>query len=596
MLTRSLRRSALLTTFLLMTPGMVACGGLGKTVRPASIESGDASLQGPGGGANCTEETLKGKQSPFVVNASDGLRGDLEAAINQGLVMVRYSCDGIQIVDDCRLEGSTYAYAGLSRKSKLLEMKDAVSAKANLGINLTSDIQAQMAAGRSLFVQYVMIGKRTTTVRAVSRDQLVGSECGQVTHYVRSADLGAFVMQTAESVEGGAKVDLFTSSGEAEAGSSAMTRISDGNHESCQELKAESPLAGCKAVIRVSLKPVKDGDTGPQPSQKAGTEVAIGCPEGFVYSGDLCVPAKSAETFLCDENDFAQCDEQCNKGDEKSCGRLASMLLLLEQDSDVARAAIYNIPDDFQLEDMNFFNQRADLFKEACYSDEPDACTLAGVGMMARAMKKAGPDATPESMDKAVLNEVGPLMSRGCAGGEPYACELLGQMFAFNQHNDEMATLIGLEDMSQQNYYELLANSCVNGNGAACLTLSEAFITAEVLPQSAEAAGEFAGYACQGGQAEGCVMTAALILGSEICNDALKFYGEGGDDEDQTLSGEKRDFYKKLCEAAGPSVSSEDLAMEKVKESMGFFEKACSFGDDIACDMAQDLREHMNGQ
>ncbi len=160
----------------------------------------------------------------LAVDWDPEMRGDLEVAMKQGIVLLEYTCDKLAILDDCGAVGG-YGFIGMSRKEKVVQMKDADEVKANLplhGVKWVADAKVGMERGTSLNVAMMMIGMRKSARRALGRDELEG-DCDGATHYVSAATLGAFVMASGSAAKVEAAASFFGKG--AEGASSSATEV-----------------------------------------------------------------------------------------------------------------------------------------------------------------------------------------------------------------------------------------------------------------------------------------------------------------------------------------------------------------------------------
>ncbi|HSN98959.1 MAG TPA: hypothetical protein VLS89_11760, partial [Candidatus Nanopelagicales bacterium] len=130
---------------LLSLPALTSCGpgAAAETIRPNDPTAAEA-LGEPGG--ECREVGSTGE--PLVVDWKPELRGDLEIAMREGVAVVSYSCEGIKLLKDCRIEGS-YGYLGMTKKEQVVRLQNADELRANLPLSGGS-IGGELARGSSL--------------------------------------------------------------------------------------------------------------------------------------------------------------------------------------------------------------------------------------------------------------------------------------------------------------------------------------------------------------------------------------------------------------------------------------------------------------
>src|SRR5687768_6800679 len=86
---------------LLVVAGVSSCksGGAAEAVRPADPTAKDAL----GGDAPSCHD-VSGGGEPLVVDWKPEQRSDLEVAMKDGVAIVAYSCKGIKLLSDCKLD------------------------------------------------------------------------------------------------------------------------------------------------------------------------------------------------------------------------------------------------------------------------------------------------------------------------------------------------------------------------------------------------------------------------------------------------------------------------------------------------------------
>ena len=402
------------TTFLLILLSAAAllftssCASVADKVRP-----GDISVSAAAGEAfQCTEEKLRGDLTPFSVDWSDGQRTALESAMKRGVAVVKMTCEGPEIMKACMLLGD-YAYNGVSKKTKLIEMKDSGSAAVNFGGMIFSpSIQTAMSQGRTLNLAYVLVGAESTTVIHAVPSQLKG-RCEGATHFVFGAQLGAFALETSAHGESKLAVEMLGGQGGAQTDSSKSTRSTDGQAERCENAseKDDEKTDGCSALMRVELMAIAPKGTPPQiVEETAPARRATDCPDGYAWNGDICQVSTEVAFGSCDPSDSkAECLEQCEKGSLESCNNAA--FKMLTDFNAIRRQDIGAFRDDLPawLKDYEGVGTH---FVEACAQDLPSACGVVGV----TAWHTLDDIFSPEEL----LVEI----SKGCILGEPLVCSI----------------------------------------------------------------------------------------------------------------------------------------------------------------------------
>lgn len=256
-------------------------------------------------------------------------RGDLEVAMKQGVVAVAYGCGRFEVLD-CSAEGA-YGFIGMTRKEKVVKMKDADEVKANLplsAIKWLSDLGASLERGTSLDAAMVMVGVRKSARRALGRDELQG-DCDAATHYVSSATLGAFVLASGSAAEVQAAASFFGKGASGKSSSADQVHNKDGSIDACAKSSPDDakPPAQCSAVVRLVIKALRPSASEAREAAGAEQEVSVdatSCPVGLVQVDGACTKA-SDKPHQCSPGDAADCDKQCKAGDQESCSILGSM-------------------------------------------------------------------------------------------------------------------------------------------------------------------------------------------------------------------------------------------------------------------------------
>ncbi|MCA9489115.1 MAG: hypothetical protein KC621_04315, partial [Myxococcales bacterium] len=522
-----------------------------------SLDPNEISASKALGDDKCTQATVAGPNSPFVVDWPDMHRADLETGMDGGVVVVQYGCDGFRVLPTCKLPG-TYAYTGISPKSNVVEMKDGASVQANFG-SFVSPVKFQTAfeQGRSLNLAYMMVGTRTTTVSQVRRADLVGS-CEGATHFVNRAYLGAFAMESATAGSARAAIDVMSYGGAgagAEASRQSLQR--DGQLDACQAAGTTdaAPRAGCAAMLRVMLLPIDGASQG-----AAGTVDARGCPEGFVFSDGACARKSEVSSWLCDPGDLVGCKAQCAAGSSESCGRYAGILLDTYLDDLV-------IPADRSADLVRDLNASKDAFVTACTDKgEADACSMAG-------MAQVTSEALLRPTDGLSWVLAGDYFEAACAGGEAMACDVVNDTYTYGMLEDDELSPIA-RDIPKVN--ALLSQACEVGSARACLMLAEnhafdfqfrdAFSAAERAHTSARAVSD----ACHAGLTEACVIAAAAYLPKDRCQDAVDWISKRVSEDSKLYMFEDDDVFCPLTEKLVEPAKSVELAAF-----------ACAKGDEL---------------
>jgi hypothetical protein len=381
------RHPSILIVFLAVVPACPS-GTPAQKVQPEVPQVGTADpVAKPPSIEACTGG---GRHDLMVVDWTPEARGDLEVAMKEGVALLSYDCRSVRLVPSCSL-GGNYGYIGTTRREKKIEFASADEVAANLpvgGLSWLSDVGGKLGRERALVAQMVMVGKRTISRRSAARAELEGG-CDEVTHFVRAATVGAFVVAAGSKAElaGGAKI---VGKG-ASASSSSSTKIEahDGELESCTASKPDgkTPPAECGAVVRIELEPIGDADS-------AMPDVPVAsCAPGFAMADGACV--RLDRPHQCTPGDAAECKAQCEAGDGGSCATLAVM-----------HREGHGVDKDWP--------RAAELGKRGC-----DAGVLLGCRVFAAA--KLGGEGVDRDRPGAVE-----LLDQACQGGDGAGCVELG--------------------------------------------------------------------------------------------------------------------------------------------------------------------------
>lgn len=284
-------------------------------------------------GDKCDAKTIGGVISPYVLEWPTSTRGDLEAAMGSGVVVVSYSCDGVKVLPDCKVDGD-YGYLALTPKTESNLIEGADNIRASFG-GASFGVDAKMERGAKLDMSYMLVGKRSTQRNTVTKADLVGDDfCAGATHFVKRADVGAWTMVTGKNVTAGIAAKVMNQGVGAESSNKELRSKADGDPKTCKSAKKGDPDSpdGCGALILVSLAPIKSGEAKIADIKKTGVDDTFECPAGRVKAeGGGCVTKEAAKgAYLCEGSDVDECVAQCKAGSDGSCGRLANKAIYVD--------------------------------------------------------------------------------------------------------------------------------------------------------------------------------------------------------------------------------------------------------------------------
>lgn len=460
----------------LVAGALPACGGaVGEAVRPTDHTAAGAVTAG-NGAATCSGNAKYAK--PLIVDLDADARVDLEAAMKKGLVIVSYDCSNLRVLSSCKLPDATYEYAGTSRKEQVVQIKNADDLSVNLPLS-SAKLSGELTSGRTIDLALVLVGRRSTTVAKVDRDDLQGG-CDGATHYLQNATLGAFSMQTGSVGKVAAVAEMFGRGGAAASNSERKAMTSDGSLDDCRTSNpdAESPPTECRAPIRVELLPIggdephakssgkpKDGKEDKEKEKEAVAAINP-CPPGYAFVDGLCTKA-AEQAHLCAATDEAECKEQCEKGSAESC--LNYGILLQKKPGGMNGAAA--LP----------------FFKKACDGDIAEGCKSQGWVIVPGDMEEPGAGAKA----KEALG----LFQKACTMGNADGCSWYGDMLTEPDYK--------LVDMAKA--VRVYDRGCSLGSGDACFSLSQLYFKGNGVTKDAVHGAALLNKACQAGDAVQCV-------------------------------------------------------------------------------------------
>lgn len=457
---------------------LAACGpgGVAEAARPEPQTAAEALGETPVDEATC-HDVSRGAR-PLVVDWKPEMRGDLEVAMKEGVAVVKYSCEGIELLTDCHAEGS-YGFKGVVLKEQLIRLSSGDEVRANLplsGVGLAAKLEGEFARGISLNLATALVGKQTSTRLRVGRPEL-GGRCDGATHFVRSANVGAFVLQTGSAAEISTAAELFGAGASAKSSSSKETRNADGNIGACKRSSssAEEAPDQCQALVRVQLLPIDEEalqvevasfKASPPEAAPAPDTEAAECPEGLVLSEGKCAPMEKVSVHVCKPTDLGDCEQQCEAKESTSCSHAGTLYLKSKQDP----------------------AQGGKLYARSCELGYAAGCSNLGV-------LHAGGKGVAQDDGKAAQ-----LFEQACDGGDAIGCFNLASMTYSGRGVSK--DLRGAVSLFRQ--------ACDAGKAAGCVNLGNAYDDGEGAPKDAERAYSLFKRACEGEEAAGCTSLAYM--------------------------------------------------------------------------------------
>lgn len=521
-----------------LTSLLVACGGgagaPAQSVRPTAQTASQA--MGEKTEAACREVNREGK--PLVVDWKPEQRGDLEVAMSGGVAVVAYDCKRLELLSDCKADGS-YGFKGVVLKQQLIRLSDADEVKVNLPLSgplLAAKLGGELGRGTTLDLATALVGNRVSTRTQIARSELSG-RCDGATHFVRGANIGAFVMQTGEEARVASAAEVFGAGASAKSQSSKLARQEDGSLDACKAITSEmeKPPANCGAIVRLHLVALSAAPekAAPAPNVKFVRvhEEEEGCPAGFLFANGKCVPpTATVDKHVCKQGDVPDCTKQCDAGEAWSCSRLGTSYVTA---TGVAEDAA----------------KGASLYKKSCELGHTGGCSNFGL------MLSKGSGVTKDDVQAAKQFE------RACSGGDAIGCFNLGAMHFEGRGVAKDATKAA----------SFFKQSCDGGNAAGCVNLGAAFDDGVGVPKDPAKARALFKRACEGDKAEGC--TNLGVVSADDPKAAVKAYTRGCE-----LGSAKACDYLGKRFAKGDGVDKDPAKAKELQK------KACDLGHTPACD------------
>lgn len=503
-----------LQSLILLT--LTAChrpaGGAGEALRPDAAKANDALGEAA---IEACSAAVAGQ--PLVVDLKSSERSDLEVAMRDGVVAVRFDCKSLEILHGCTAPGE-YRFAGVTRKEDLLRMhgKDEVAANLPLGRAI---ISAAMTRGSTFDLALVTVGKRRSAASEISRTDLAGTRCDAATHVVRGVYVGAFAMATGTAGEAKAVAQIFAAGVSAGSSSEQQAQSKDGDLTACRTSgpDAAAPPADCAAITRLELVPLvtqKRSEPEPAHARTEAADAGTACPTGFAWDGRQCVRAAGGRTVQpCDlaTSTKEQCQAACEAGSADSCYAYA----VLKKPTEVG-------PEGHKRK-MRFDYDETDvpLLERACAAGNAAACQASSMYYGEFARRKLG---TPEELNAASQKSVARL-DQSCSFGDSVSCATIASFSDPNQY----APPTYVKSTDRQVAYTRRA--CDLGWGRSCGTLGDMHRDGKGVKQDGAAAIAAYERQCSAGgyfDGEGCHSAGKVLVdGTVLARDprrALKYF------------------------------------------------------------------------
>lgn len=557
---------------------VVACGGsAARVVRPPDTSAAQAL-----GEAECTR--VGDRDQPLIVDWKPDERVDLDAAMNDGVAVVRYECGTLRLLRDCSLSGS-YRFFATSKQEQVIQLVDSDELSANLpvlGSVLAKDLSASLARGSTVDLAMVLVGKQRTTVSSARRSELSGgTACDGATHFVRGAFVGAFAFGNGTRGEVGTVAGVVS----AKSQSSKLSELRGGETAKCASLPRGSaaPHDDCSALLRLELVAL-GSDLVAEPALAVS---GITCPAGLVPTGGKCARPSATKAHVCSGNDPVECVTQCDRGNAPSCTQLG-----------VAYATSRGVARDPA--------QAVKFMKQGCDGGHAAGCSALGV------MLGKGSGIAKDERASAELQR------RACEAGEPVGCLNLGVDYAQGAGvaQDEARAVA------------LFRDACNGGSAMGCYSLGVMTYGGRGVPRDLLRAAAHYQRACDGAVPEACNNLAGMydeaegVAADSVRAAALFQRGCDADSKSSCLNlawvykggrtGVARDparataLFVKACDLAVKQhgqvdreddtqscidlvryIESGDAVGEGLPDPVTLLKKVCGLGNGAACHMAE---------
>lgn len=483
---------------------------------------------------------------PLVVDWPTEQRGDLETAMKGGIAVVAYDCKTVKVLSDCQGEGK-YNFTGITMQEEVIRMEDAdeIALTLSNGAALGAKLSAELERGTTLDVAFAMVGKRRTSSPTLAKADLRGgSKCNEATHFVRGANVGAFAMKTGSKGSVSTAAEILGQGVRAASSSSQINETSAGQIADCKTADPDgpSPPKQCGSPIRVLLLSI--GATA-----RVDGVVTSTCPKGAVRAGGKCVPEGRDVVHLCRENDVADCQKQCDRGDLPSCVNVG---FSFERAAGAAR-------DD----------KRALMaYKKACDGRFMRGC--AGLGSML--FYGQGVDVDYATAKTAFEN--------ACNAGDARGCNGLGNVYRKGKGaTKSMATAV-------KNY----DRACKLGYVGGCKHVGDIYANGKDVPKDDARAMDAFQAGCRGGDESACLWQASLLaegrggaknpgLAQQLVTRAMG-----------TLEKECKGMENLSCKTLAETYQYGFAGVRKdIKTAVTYYDAACSAGLGDACGDLGDL-------
>jgi hypothetical protein len=259
-------------TFLCLAPLVLSgCGRVPKATK--TRESGQSGLMDESFAAQ-NKCNPKNHLRPFIIEWDGTDMSSFESYAANDIVVVRYEGCDMVVLDECRndsIRGSQGAYKPVEwttgqLEKMLIQNTGELYAKLPLG---SASLGGRVAGGEKFSMEYYVAGTRNATRDAVYREDIAANPgCEGATHFVYGYNLGAFALGTTKNFSAEVGVSAFGFGTGGKTSSDSQADKKGGDLSVCKSDSA-TEVAGCKAPIRLTLRPIREGANPDKEAMKA---------------------------------------------------------------------------------------------------------------------------------------------------------------------------------------------------------------------------------------------------------------------------------------------------------------------------------------
>jgi hypothetical protein len=211
---------------------------------------------------------------PFIIEWDATDMSSFESHAANDIVVVRYEGCNLVVLDECRNEsirGEQGSYRPPEWTSGSLETLD-ISNEGELYAKLPlgqATLGGRVNGGEKFHMEYFVAGTRMATRDSVyTKDIASNPGCEGATHFVHAYNLGAFALGSAQHLDTSVGGSIY---GFGAGGSTSHKKNAEKKGGDLGVCRGESAteVAGCKAPIRLSLRPIRDGENPDAVAMKA---------------------------------------------------------------------------------------------------------------------------------------------------------------------------------------------------------------------------------------------------------------------------------------------------------------------------------------